>query len=419
MRLRGASSTVSGPRIGSVVSPVGNSATTCSPAGTSAVANSPLATFVEDDLAVDLDVGRRHGRGVRHQHPGLARPDGLLRGRVRRHQRRAVDRRGQVQHDVLVGARRDLHRGGLIAAGPREVDAVLAGRHRVGPEHLARGHAGLDGLAVDHHVDRGTRDRLDDGDVPSRPLPTPAPGPPGRAHRHGHRRQRQCGASATPTKTLMTTPLVESRRCEDTTACGGCQGAPLGPRGRRIRRSGPHELVRRVRIDAGSRLGGRADHGGGLMRRAPIAAVALGVTALVAAACGVPMNAPDRVSGSPTTTGVAALPAVQTAPVAPSRPNIVFVLMDDFSMDLLPTMRSARLMARRGRVVRERLRRRLAVLRLAQRDVHRAVPAPDRRAHQHQQPARTGTARSAAGAASPPTATRRAPSPSGCRSRAT
>ena len=84
------------------------------------------------------------------------------------------------------------------------------------------------------------------------------------------------------------------------------------------------------------------------MRRAPIATVALGVTALLAAACGVPTNAPDRVSGSPTTTGVEALPAVQTAPVAPSRPNIVFVLMDDFSMDLLPTMRSARLMARKG-----------------------------------------------------------------------
>ena len=84
------------------------------------------------------------------------------------------------------------------------------------------------------------------------------------------------------------------------------------------------------------------------MRRAPIATVALGVTALLAAACGVPADAPAQVPGSPTTTRVSALPAVRTAPVAPSRPNIVFVLMDDFSMDLLPTMRSARLMARRG-----------------------------------------------------------------------
>ncbi len=84
------------------------------------------------------------------------------------------------------------------------------------------------------------------------------------------------------------------------------------------------------------------------MRRAPMATVALGVTALLAAACGVPTAVSDQLSRSQPTTGVEALPAVQTAPVAPSRPNIVFVLMDDFSMDLLPTMRSARLMARRG-----------------------------------------------------------------------
>ena len=43
-----------------------------------------------------------------------------------------------------------------------------------------------------------------------------------------------------------------------------------------------------------------------------------------------------------------ALPAGEPRPQAERRPNIVLVLMDDFSMDLLPTMRSAEAMARRG-----------------------------------------------------------------------
>lgn len=43
-----------------------------------------------------------------------------------------------------------------------------------------------------------------------------------------------------------------------------------------------------------------------------------------------------------------AQPAVGVAIPEPRRPNVVFVLMDDFSMDLLRTMRSARYMARYG-----------------------------------------------------------------------
>ena len=45
---------------------------------------------------------------------------------------------------------------------------------------------------------------------------------------------------------------------------------------------------------------------------------------------------------------------------APKRPNIVLVVLDDFSMDLLQTLRSAADDARAGRVVPARVRRRLA-----------------------------------------------------------
>ena len=80
------------------------------------------------------------------------------------------------------------------------------------------------------------------------------------------------------------------------------------------------------------------------MRRVPIAAIAVMVTALVAAACGTPVKAADGVEGL----DQPAVEAVRDRTVPPRRPNIVFVLMDDFSLDLLPTMRSARVMARRG-----------------------------------------------------------------------
>ncbi len=90
------------------------------------------------------------------------------------------------------------------------------------------------------------------------------------------------------------------------------------------------------------------------MRRGPIAAVACAVTALLAAACGGPsgLQAVDRAGVAGVGAGVVAQPAVQSAVRAaipvPRRPNIVFVLMDDFSMDLLRTMRSARYLARHG-----------------------------------------------------------------------
>jgi arylsulfatase A-like enzyme len=84
------------------------------------------------------------------------------------------------------------------------------------------------------------------------------------------------------------------------------------------------------------------------MRRAPILAVTVTVLALVAAAWGTPVAATegldrglDRLERQVVTT-----PERVTVPAR--RPNIVLVLMDDFSMDLLRTMRSARYMARRG-----------------------------------------------------------------------
>ena len=78
------------------------------------------------------------------------------------------------------------------------------------------------------------------------------------------------------------------------------------------------------------------------MRRAPIVGVAVAVTAVLAAACGAPVVA-DRGLDQPDQRVV-----TEARTVTPRRPNIVFVLMDDFSMDLLRTMRSARVMARRG-----------------------------------------------------------------------
>lgn len=87
------------------------------------------------------------------------------------------------------------------------------------------------------------------------------------------------------------------------------------------------------------------------MRRAPIVGVAVAVTALLAAACGAPVVASrglDELDRRGVTAAVLPEPVVQIQTEPPHRPNIVFVLMDDFSMDLLRTMRSARVMARRG-----------------------------------------------------------------------
>jgi N-acetylglucosamine-6-sulfatase len=95
----------------------------------------------------------------------------------------------------------------------------------------------------------------------------------------------------------------------------------------------------------------RASHGGKQMRRGPVVAVAATITALLAAACGTALpdagRSPERASAETTNpgAGVRAAPARQ---LSPAQPDIVFVLMDDFSMDLLRTMRSAQMMAARG-----------------------------------------------------------------------
>jgi arylsulfatase A-like enzyme len=71
----------------------------------------------------------------------------------------------------------------------------------------------------------------------------------------------------------------------------------------------------------------------------------------MAAACGSPVVADQGLEEGPDKLDRREAPSITTAPTAaiePRRPNIVLVLMDDFSMDLLPTMRSARVMARRG-----------------------------------------------------------------------
>ena len=84
------------------------------------------------------------------------------------------------------------------------------------------------------------------------------------------------------------------------------------------------------------------------MRRVPIAALAVAVTALVAAACGTPVKAGRGSRQARASRPAGSWQPSPTGRSPPRRPNIVFVLMDDFSLDLLPTLRSARVMARRG-----------------------------------------------------------------------
>jgi arylsulfatase A-like enzyme len=91
------------------------------------------------------------------------------------------------------------------------------------------------------------------------------------------------------------------------------------------------------------------------MRRGPIAGIVATLAALLVTACGTSgsgsLDALDPRPVRPASPGPAEGGGVHAEParqVAPRRPNIVFVLMDDFSVDLLPTMRSALWMARSG-----------------------------------------------------------------------
>lgn len=78
------------------------------------------------------------------------------------------------------------------------------------------------------------------------------------------------------------------------------------------------------------------------MQRSVVALVAFAVL-LISGACG-PQDAPVSPVSGPAAGVVAAPAAVEVT----TRPNIVFVLVDDLSMDLLPTLRSARIMSRQG-----------------------------------------------------------------------
>jgi arylsulfatase A-like enzyme len=85
-----------------------------------------------------------------------------------------------------------------------------------------------------------------------------------------------------------------------------------------------------------------------MKRGVTAAAVVAVVVAALVGACGNrgTSSARDELVGAGQSPG--AVQAGGWASKADSRPNIVFVLMDDFSMDLLATMRSARYLARHG-----------------------------------------------------------------------
>ena len=68
---------------------------------------------------------------------------------------------------------------------------------------------------------------------------------------------------------------------------------------------------------------------------------------------------------------------------AQPRPNIVFVLTDDLSWNLVPYMPQVRQLQREGMTLRPLLRDGLAVLPVARLDLHRPLPAQHRRAHEH------------------------------------
>ena len=88
---------------------------------------------------------------------------------------------------------------------------------------------------------------------------------------------------------------------------------------------------------------------------------------------GGPLAAPAGLAAAtevspPTTPAPTEAPTEAPAPARtppPDRPNIVLILMDDFSLELLATMPQAQRLMADGATYRERLRHRLAVLPVA------------------------------------------------------
>ena len=303
---------------------------------------------------------------------------------------------------------------------------------RVGPQHLARGDtpdSTFSPSIVTSTLAPGTACTI--ATCPAAAADADAPRcrwcRPSGADRHGPRNQRQSGARHQAQDNSHDNPPLSSQPVENQPAGGGVEdftprvpgaGIVATPQGwaDRVARNRPATLGLPSELTGHSSREPQ-DDGGRLMRRVPIAAIAVAVTALLAAACGTPVKAGRR--------SRPARPAGRWRPPSPigrlpPRPA-QHRLRPDGRLLHRPAAHDAQ-RARDGAprgVVRQRLRRRLAVLRLAQRHLHRAVPAPDRRPHQHQQPAQPSRPPRAAGAPSPPTATSRAPSPWGCRSRAT
>ena len=108
--------------------------------------------------------------------------------------------------------------------------------------------------------------------------------------------------------------------------------------------------------------------------------VVLVVLARFLVGVGAPLHlAEDRV-GSPQRSGDA---QARASAADPSRPNIVFILTDDLSMDLLPYMPHVLAMEQQGLSFSELLRLGFAVLPLARLDLHRQLPARHGRVQQH------------------------------------
>ena len=136
-----------------------------------------VADLAEHLRAVDPDVGGTDLGGVGQQDAGLAAGDRVRGCLVDADQGVATGGSRGVQHDVVVGAGLDGDAGGG-RRGADEADLVHAGREPQGPQDLAQRHLLADGLPVDLHVDRRTRQCLHDVD---------------RARRARQRRRRELG----------------------------------------------------------------------------------------------------------------------------------------------------------------------------------------------------------------------------------